>query len=99
VHGENQDVCIGRFFRNGSGNFQTIHFGHGEVEQDQVWFVSLDMLDSLEPGGCFTTDFQARLGFQQGAHAAAHDGMIIGDENAVRSGNRRFLSHEILLER
>jgi len=57
------------------------------------------MLDRLEPGGGFATDFEARLGFQQGAHAAAHDGMIIGDEDAVRSGNWRFFSHEILLRR
>jgi hypothetical protein len=69
------------------------------VRSSRPRFGFIDMLDRLEPCGGFATDFEARLGFQQGAHAAAHDGMIIGDEDAVRSGNWRFFSHEILLRR
>ena len=40
VHGEDQDFRFGRFFTNDAGHFKTIHFGHGEVQKDEIGFGS-----------------------------------------------------------
>ena len=38
---------------NGARGFEAIHFGHGEIEQDQVGFGFFDVLDGLQTGGGF----------------------------------------------
>src|SRR5580693_10379711 len=78
---------------NGAGSFESIHFRHGEIEQDQVGLGFLDVLERLEAGGGFTTDFKTRLIFQQGANATAHDSMIVGDEDAIRLRSWSFFGH------
>ena len=93
VHGENQDFGIGRLFANDAGDFEAIHFGHGEVEQNEVGFGFFDVLDSFDAVGGFATNFQAGLRFKEGTNPAAHDSVIIRYENAIRLGRCRFFGH------
>ena len=93
VHGEDEDFRFGRFFANNAGHFKTIHFGHGEVEKDEIGFGFFDVLDGFDAGGGFATNLQARLGFKEGANTTAHNGVIIRYENAIRLGRCRFSGH------
>ena len=93
VHGEDQDFGIRRFFANDASDFESIHFGHGEVEEDEIGFAFFDVVDGFDTGGGFATNFQAGLRFEECANPAAHDGVIIRYENAIRLGRCRFFGH------
>ena len=48
VHGEDQDFRVWRFFANDAGDFEAIHFGHGEIKEDEVGFGFFDVLDGFD---------------------------------------------------
>ena len=64
-------------FRRG---FETIHVGHGDVENDDIRFERLDGLDGLFAIGSFTADFPVRARMlQDSAHSLTNNFMIIDD--------------------
>lgn len=93
VHREDQDFRVWRLFANDAGDFEAIHFGHGEIEENQVWFGFFYVLDSFDAVGGFATNLQAGLRFKKGTDPAAHNGMIIRYEYAIRLGRCRFFGH------
>jgi hypothetical protein len=99
MHGEDQDFRVRRLFANDAGDFEAIHFGHGEIEEDEVRFGFFDVLDSFDAIGSFAAYLQAGLRFKEGTDPASHNSMIIRYENAIRLGRYRFFGHVIPLGR
>ncbi len=72
---------------DGAHDFESAHFRHGQVEDKQVRLFLLDVMHGLDAVGGFATHLDAGLGFQHGAHAAANDDMVVGDQNSIGFGD------------
>ena len=86
VHGQDQYIGVGGSVADLADGFEAVHFRHGEVEQDHIGLEFLDEFEGFEAVAGLVADFNARLRFQQSANAAAHDGVVVGDENPIGFG-------------
>lgn len=87
MHGQDQHTGLRRGLVDLANGFEAVHLRHGQVEKNHVGLVFFDVLESLEAVASLMADFNARLSFEQGANAAANDGVIVGDENPIRFGH------------
>jgi hypothetical protein len=86
MHGEDEDIGLGgdgAYFADG---VEAVHFRHGEIEQDHVGLMFFYIFQSFEAVGGFVADFEPRFEFKKYANTAAHDGVVVGDENALGLG-------------
>lgn len=67
VHGEDDDFGVGADFPDVGGGFDAVEFGHGDVEDEDIW---LDVLEFLE-------GFTAVYG-----HVYDFDVWLVGEEQA-----------------
>lgn len=86
MHGEDQYIGVRRRLADLTDGFEAVHFRHGQIEQDHVGLVLLDVLEGFEAVAGLMANFDARLSFQQSANASTYDGVIVGDENPIRLG-------------
>ncbi len=93
VHGEDQDVRLRRFIANDAGHLKSIHFRHGEIEENEIGFVLFDMFNGFHARGGFTAYFNAGLRFEQRTNAATHHSVIIRYQDAIRLGRCTFFAH------
>ena len=64
------------------GCVQSVHFGHLEIEDDNIGGFFPHFIDSLLAGGGFTANLPGILLFQQIAQATSHKGAVVCDENS-----------------
>ncbi len=82
--GDHQDTGL-RVLGNDLGDrLQAGLAGHDDVHQDDVRAQSTGLLDRLHAVLGFADHLHARLAGDQGAQPSAHDGVIVGDQDADR---------------
>ncbi len=71
---------------------QSIHDGHLHIEQDQVGVIEGEAAEGGSAVGGGSGDFKRRVGADDGAQQAAHDGRVVDDEDAGAANGRHGLN-------
>lgn len=88
VHGEHDDFHGGRRFAQALNGFDAMDIGQGEVENDDIGFCLAHKGGGFEAGGSFAADEHVGLGGDGVADTAAHDDVIVNNEDAMLSSRR-----------
>ena len=82
VHGEDEDLGVGRGFADAARGVHAIQKGHADIEDGDIGFVLGGFFDGVAPVNSFGADLPALARFQEGAQSGADDGVIIRDQDA-----------------
>jgi hypothetical protein len=69
------------------GSFDTVHVGHGEIEDYEVGLKSESFINGFDTIGSFAANFKRGMVLEENAHRAADGNFVFDDENAL--GHRR----------
>lgn len=81
VHGENDDFGVGREAPDLARGFESIHYGHADVEDDKVGLQVEDFLHGLLAVLSFAADVPAVDAIEQRLHAATNHFMVVYEQN------------------
>jgi hypothetical protein len=81
VRGEEEEGDGGHHEAEGGGGFKAVHFGHGEIENDQIGGELLGFLDGVNTVNCFATNGEFGIGIEKGTELPTDDFMIVHHQN------------------
>src|ERR1700686_3234905 len=82
LHGKEQHGQLGIATSNLPRGLKSIHFWHGQIQHDDVWFQCLGFVHGLMTVARVGTYRPTTMGFNQPAEKAPDSGIVIGDEYA-----------------
>ncbi len=82
VHGEDEDLGVGRDLADAARGVDTIQKGHADVEDSDVWFVLSGLFDGVATVNGFGANLPANARIKESAQAGADDSVIIRDQDA-----------------
>jgi len=82
VHGEDEDLGVGRDFADAARGVDTIQEGHADVEDSDVGFVLGGFFDGVATVTGFGANLPANARIKESAQAGADDSVIIRDQDA-----------------
>src|ERR1700730_1348500 len=81
VRGEEEERNVGHHVAEGGGRFQAVHFGHGEIENDEVGGELLGFLDSVNAVNRFATNGEFGVLAEKGTELPTNDFVIVHNQN------------------
>jgi|SRR5258706_5776516 len=81
VRSEEKKRNGGHHVAESGGGFQAIHFGHGEIENDQVGGELLGFLNSVHSVNCFAANGEFGKGIEKRTELPTDYFMIVHEQN------------------
>ena len=81
VGGKEEKGNLGHHVAESGRGFQAIHFGHGEIENDQVGGKLLGFLDGVHSVNGFATNSEFRMGIEKRTELPTDYFMIVNDQD------------------
>src|SRR5271163_623680 len=81
VKGEQHDFDVGQIAMNGTGGFNAVHFGHGDIHDDEVGLEFNGHTDGVDAIFRFADEFPFTGGVEYGLDATTDKGVIIDDQD------------------
>jgi hypothetical protein len=89
VHGEDDDFRVGCEAPDLPGGFESVHYGHADVEDDEVGLEIEDFLYGFFTVLSFAANIPAVDAIEQRLHAATHNFVVVYEQN-LRSHSAPF---------
>ena len=79
IHGENDDLDIRETRESLLGGLDAIHYGHGDVHEDDVWPCGHQMVDELLPVACLERHVSVAEAAQQSFEASTEKMVVVNE--------------------